>query len=38
METKSAMWKGVNKREKLSLIALVLCMAVLATIILLRVL
>ncbi len=37
METKSAMWKGVNKREKLSLIVLGLCMAVLVTIILLRI-
>ena len=36
METKSGVWKGVNKSEKLSLIVLGVCMVVLATIILFR--
>jgi len=36
METKSSMWKGVKKSEKLLLAILALCIVALATIILLR--
>jgi hypothetical protein len=36
METKSSMWKGVKKSEKLSLVTLALCIVALAAIILLR--
>jgi hypothetical protein len=36
METKSSMWKGARKTEKLSIVALGLCIVALATILLLR--
>jgi hypothetical protein len=36
METKTSMWKGAKKGEKLSLFVLALCILTLATIILLR--
>jgi len=36
METKSSMWKGVKKSEKLSIAILGLCIMALATIIILR--
>jgi hypothetical protein len=36
METKTSMWKGVKKSEKLSLAVLAVCIVALATIILLR--
>ncbi len=36
METKSGLWKGVKKSEKLSLAILALCIVALATIILIR--
>jgi hypothetical protein len=36
METKSSMWKGVRKTEKLSIVVLGLCILALATIIIVR--
>jgi hypothetical protein len=36
METKPSMWKGAKKSEKLSIVALGLCIVALATIVILR--
>jgi len=36
METKTSMWKGAKKSEKMSLFVLALCIVALATLILLR--
>jgi hypothetical protein len=36
METKSSLWKGVRKTEKLSIVVLGLCILALATILILR--
>jgi hypothetical protein len=36
METKSSLWRGVKKSEKLSMLALALCIVVLAAIIVIR--
>jgi len=37
MEAKSAMWRGVNKREKLSIVVLSVCIVALTAIFFLRI-